>query len=173
MRLNLKLLLLAATVAFLGSVSLMAQAKVGIINIQRAMLDTAQIKKAQAELEAKFKPRQDELEAVSKELQTIQKQLEGGAQSLTPSQTAELQSRGQLLQRRAQRLQEDLQADITRERDAILASVGQRLQEIVNKIAAAKDLDVLVDVSNAVYFKPALEVTDEAVAAFDKAYPVN
>lgn len=171
MRLNLKLLLLAATAVLLGASSSMAQAKVGIINVQRAILETAQIKKAQAELEAKFKPRQDELEAVSKDLQTVQQQLESGAQSLTPAQTADLQSRGQLLQRRAQRLQEDLQADITRDRDGVLAQVGQRLQEIVNKMAAEKDLDVLIDVSNAVFFKPGLEITNEAIAAYDKAYP--
>lgn len=173
MRLNLKPLLLAATVAFLGATSLMAQGKVGIINVQRAILDTAQIKKAQAEMEAKFKPRQDELEAAQKELEGIQRQLEAGGQSLTPSQTADLQGRGQLLQRRAQRLQEDLQADITRDRDGVLAMVGQRLQEIVNKMAVAKDLDVLIDVSNAVFFKPALEITDEAIAAYDKAFPAN
>lgn len=173
MRLNLKPLLLAAAVAILGATSLLAQSKVGIINVQRAILDTAQIKKAQAEMEAKFKPRQDELEAAQKELEGIQRQLETGGQSLTPAQTSDLQGRGQLLQRRAQRMQEDLQADISRDRDGVLAEVGQRLQEIVNKIAAEKDLDVLIDVSNAVFFKPALEITEEAIAAYDKAYPVN
>lgn len=173
MSFNLKPLLLAATVVFLGASSLMAQGKVGIINVQRAILETAQIKKAQAEMEAKFKPRQDELEAAQKELQDIQRQLETGAQTLTPAQTADLQSRGQLVQRRAQRLQEDLEAQITRDRDGVLAQVGQRLQEIVNKMAVAKDLDVLIDVSNAVYFKPGLDLTDEAIAAFDKAYPAN
>lgn len=170
---NLKPLLLAATVVFLGASSLMAQGKVGIIDVQRAILETGQIKKAQAEMEAKFKPRQDELEAAQKELQDIQRQLETGGQTLTPAQTSDLQSRGQLVQRRAQRLQEDLEAQVTRDRDGILAQVGQRLQEIVTKMATAKDLDVLIDVSNAVYFKPGLDLTSEAIAAYDKAYPAN
>jgi len=30
---------------------------------------------------------------------------------------------------------------------------------------------MVVDVSNTVYFKPALEITAEALAAFNKAYP--
>jgi outer membrane protein len=162
----------ACAIVVTGSVSLMAQTKVGVINIQRAMLETAQIKKAQAEMEAKFKPRQDDLENAQRELQNIQRQLEGG-QNLTPAQTGDLQSRGQLLQRRVQRLQEDLQADVSRDRDAILEQVGERMQTIVNKIAEDKDLDVLIDISNAVFFKPALELTDEAIAAYDMAHPAN
>jgi outer membrane protein len=174
MHLIFKTLLVAACALVVsGSATLMAQSKVGVINIQRAMLETAQIKKAQAEMEAKFKPRQDELENAQRELQNIQRQLESGSQSLTPAQAGDLQSRGQLLQRRAQRLQEDLQADVARDRDAILGDVGERMQAIVNKIAADKDLDVLIDSSNAVFFKPALEITDEAIAAFDQAYPAN
>ena len=35
----------------------------------------------------------------------------------------------------------------------------------------AHRLDVVIDVSNAVYFKPALDITKEAVAAYDKTYP--
>lgn len=174
MRLILKTILLASCAfAVLGSSSLMAQTKVGIINVQRAILETAQIKKAQAEMEAKFKPRQDELEAAQTELANIQRQLEAGGQNMAPAQAADLQGRGQLLQRRAQRLQEDLQADVSRDRDAILGQVGQRMQEVVDKIAAQKDLDVLIDVSNAVFYKPALELTDEAIAAYDSAHPAN
>jgi hypothetical protein len=30
-----------------------------------------------------------------------------------------------------------------------------------------------VDVTNAIYFKPALDITNDAIAAFDKAYPAK
>jgi outer membrane protein len=104
---------------------------------------------------------------------TIQSQLDSQAATLTPAQGAELQGKLQLSQRRVQRLQEDLQASIGRDRDAILNQVGQRMQAVVTKIASEKDLDVLIDVSNAVYFKPALDITTEAVAAYDKAHPAS
>lgn len=174
MRLMLQSLFFAvcALAAFGGS-AVFAQGKVGIINVQRAVLETAEIKKAQAELEAKFKPRQDELEAAQKELIEIRRQLEAGGQNLTPAQLSDLQGRGQILERRAQRLQEDLQEQVGRDRDAVLARVGQRMQEIVNKLAAQKDLDVVVDAANTLYFKTGLEITDEAIAAYDQAYPAS
>lgn len=174
MRQFVKTILLStcALIAF-GGIALTAQQKVAIIDVQRAILETSEIKKAQADLEAKYKPRQDEFDAAQKEMAALQNQLDSQAASLTPAQGAELQGKLQMAQRRAQRMQEDLQASIGRDRDAILGQVGQRMQAVVTKIASAKDLDVLIDVSNAVYFKPALDITTEAVTAYDKAHPAS
>ena len=80
---------------------------------------------------------------------------------------------GQKKQRDYQRLQEDVQADVDRERGDILGRAGKRMQEIVQKLAEAGGFDVVIDVSNTVFFKPALEITKEATAAYDKAYPVK
>jgi outer membrane protein len=163
------LMVCAAGLVFLAAAS--AQTKVGIINIQKAIIDTAEIKKAQAALEAKYKPRQAELEKIQKELSDLQAQLQSG--KLNPQAQQELTARGQRRQREAQRMTEDLQGDVDRERNEILQQAGQRMTEIIRKIAEEKGLDVVVDVNNTLYYKPALEITTEAVAAFDKAYPVK
>jgi outer membrane protein len=169
-----KVVLRALMVCAAGLVSVVAasaQTKVGIINIQKAIIDTAEIKKAQAALEAKYKPRQAELEKIQKELSDLQAQLQSG--KLNPQAQQELTARGQRRQREAQRMTEDLQGDVDRERNEILQQAGQRMTEIIRKIAEEKGLDVVVDVNNTLYYKPALEITTEAVAAFDKAYPVK
>ena len=67
---------LALACAALLSGSLYAQIKVGVINSQKALVETAEIKKAQAELEAKFKPRQDALDKISAEVMRILKEPE-------------------------------------------------------------------------------------------------
>jgi len=69
-------LTLLAGLASLGIAN--AQLKVAVINSQKAILDTEDIKKAQADLTAKYKPRQDQLEKLQKDLQDIQNQLKGG-----------------------------------------------------------------------------------------------
>ena len=152
----------------------MAQSKVAIINSQLSVIETAEIKKAQGELEAKFKPRQAEVEKIQKELGDIEAQLQQAQQGkLTPQAAQNLQATGQRRQRELQRLTEDLQADVDRERNEILQRSGARMQEIVRKIAEERGYDVVVDVSNTIYFKPALEITKEATAAYDKTYPVK
>ncbi|MFN0103477.1 MAG: OmpH family outer membrane protein [Bryobacteraceae bacterium] len=150
-----------------------AQIKVAIINLQKAVLDTAEIQKAQKDLEARFKPRQDKAEALQRELATIQGQLQTMAGKLTPQAEQELNVQGQRKQRELQRLTEDLQGDVDRERQDILGRSAQRMNEVVKKLSEAKGLDVVVDVTNAVYFKPALEITPEATAEYNKAYPVK
>ncbi len=70
-------------------------------------------------------------------------------------------------------MNEDLQGDVDRDRNDILSKSSQKMQAIVQKLAEAKAIDVVVDVSNTVYFKPALDLTTEAIAAYDKAYPVK
>jgi outer membrane protein len=91
---------------------------------------------------------------------------------LTPQAEQEMTIQGQRKQKEITRLSEDLQADVERERQDILGRSSQRMQEVVNKLAAEKAFDLVVDVGNTVFFKPALDITKDATTAYDKAYPV-
>ena len=162
-------LLCFALALFAGLAS--AQVKVAVVNVQKAMLDSDELKKASAEMEAKFKPRQDELTKLQSDLQSIQQQL--GSGRLTPQASADLQAQGAKKQREAQRIADDLQADIERDKQEILARASSKMQEILKKLAEEKGYDVVIDVTQAVYFKPALEITNDALAAYNKAYPVK
>jgi outer membrane protein len=62
---------------------------------------------------------------------------------------------------------------VDRERNDILQKAGQRMSEVVRKIADERGLDIVIDVTNTVFFKPALDVTKDATAAYDKAYPAK
>lgn len=157
----------------LAPVSLLAQGKIGIINTQKALLDTAEMKKAQAAMEAKFKPRTSEMEKLQKESETINTQLETMRDKLKPEVQADLSSKLARNQRDLQRMQEDLQADVDRDRNDILGAASAKMQVVVKKLAEEKGLDVLVDQSNTVYFKEALDITAEVTAAYDKAHPAQ
>ena len=143
-------------------------AKVAIINAQKAVADTAEIKKAQATLEAKFRPRQQTIEGLQNDLQNIQKQL--STPNLDPTREAQLRADGTQKQKELQRLGEDLQADVNAERQDILGRSGRQMTEVVRKLAEERGIDVVGDVTNSIYFNPALDVTAEATAAYDKAY---
>ena len=153
--------------------ALFGQAKIAILNTQKALLETSEIKKAQADLEAKYKPRTDDLRRLDTELADIQSRLSAGTGKLTPQVEADLTGQGQRKQRELQRKQEDLQAEVERDRQEILMKASQRMQEVVKKISEEKGYDVVIDTSNTVHFKVTLEITTEATAAYDKAYPVK
>lgn len=148
-----------------------AQTKVGVINSQQAVFGTSEFKKWRADEETKFKPRQDQLLKLQKDLQDIQTQLQGG--KLSPQGEQELTAQAQRKQREGQRLQQDYQDDLDREQNEELQKVGTRMRELVGKLADSKGLDAVVDAANMVFFKPALDITADAVAAYDKAYPLK
>jgi outer membrane protein len=45
--------------------------------------------------------------------------------------------------------------------------------DVVKKLADEKGLDLVVDTSTTLFFKPALDLTTDAIAAYNKAYPVE
>jgi outer membrane protein len=149
-----------------------AQVKIGIVDSQGALAATAEVKKIQADLEAKYKKRNDDFQQLQKELQAVQQQLALG-DKLTPQAQNDLSVQSTRKQRELQRLGEDLQADVDRERNDILTKTSQKLKEVIEKLAAEKGLDIVVDASDTVFFKPVLDITKETTAAYDKAYPVK
>jgi outer membrane protein len=158
-------------IAGLGLAQTPSPAKVAIINAQKAVADTEEIKKAQTALEAKYRPRQQAIENLQRELQTIQQQ--AAAPNLAPAREADLQATFTQKQKQLQRLGEDLQADVNAERQDVLGKAGRQMTEIVKKIAEERGLDVVIDVTNTLYYKPTLEITAAATAAYDKAYPLK
>jgi outer membrane protein len=158
-----------AAVATIGTAA--AQTKVAVVNSQKAVLDTNEIKKAQLDLQAKYKARQDQMDKLQKELADIQTQLQSG--KLNQFGEQDLTAQGQKKQRELTRLQQDLQEDVDRDRNDILQRAGTRMQETVKKLADEKGLDIVVDTSNTVFYKAALDLTTEAVTAYNKAYPVK
>lgn len=172
---SLRSTLLLAGVIMLPVAPLNAQAispaRVAIVNAQKAIGDTQELKKDQATLEAKYRPRQQSIENLQRDLQSIQQQL--GAPNITPERESQLRESGTEKQKQLQRESEDLQSDVNNERQDILGRAGRQMADVVKKIAEQRGIDVVIDVTNTIYYKPALDITADATAAYDKAYPVT
>jgi len=158
-----------ALVLGIGAERTAAQVKIAVMDFQLALLETADMQKQAAALEARFKPRQDEMARLAAELQTIQTQM----QSAAPADSQRLAAEGQRKQTEAQRLGEDLQSDVDFERDSILQKAALRMREVLTKLRTEKGLDLIVDVSTALSFNAAFDITKEATAAYDVAHPVQ
>jgi len=164
--------ILVLTLPLLAASAVFAQVKVGVIDTQGALAETAEMKKAQTDLEVKYKARNAEFQQIQKEYQDLQSKLSLG-DKLTPQAQNELTLQAQRKQRDLQRVGEDLQADVDRDRNDVLTRTSQRLKQVLDKMASEKGLDVIIDAADTVFFKPALDITKEATAAYDKAYPVK
>ena len=163
--------LMVSTALFVFVHAAAAQAKVAVINLQKAVLESAEIKAASAAMEAKYKPRVTQIETLDKEIAAIGQNLQTNAGKLTPQAETDLNAQGQRKQRDVQRLRDDLQADVDRDRNDILQKSALKMTDVLKKLAEEKGYDIVVDAPYAPYFKASLELTTDLIAAYDKAYP--
>jgi outer membrane protein len=163
--------LAACSALFLFGTLATAQSKVAIISLQKAVLESAEIKAASAAMEARYKPRLSQIENLDREIASLSQNLQTNAGKLTPQAEADMNAQLQRKQRDVQRLRDDLQGDVDNERNTILQKASQKMQGVVKKYAEEKGIDVVVDMPYTVYFKAALDITNDAIAAYDKAYP--
>jgi outer membrane protein len=150
-----------------------SQTKVAVINFQNAVLSTAEMQKVLKDIQLKYKPRQDALQKGQQELSDIQTQLQASQGKLSQAGEADLQARGQRKQTQLQRLNDDLTADFEADRDEAVRKASTRMQELLKKVAEERGLDLIVDSAAAPFVKSGIEITDQVVAAYDKAYPAK
>jgi outer membrane protein len=163
--------LMACAALFVFAHVAAAQSKVAVINLQKAVLESAEIKAASAAMEARYKPRVSQIEALDKEIAAISQNLQTNAGKLTPQAESDLNAQGTKKQRDAQRLRDDLQADVDRDRNEILQRSAGKMSDVLKKLAEEKGYDIVVDAPYAPYFKASMEITTDLIAAYDKAYP--
>jgi outer membrane protein len=163
--------LLVSTALFVFVQVAAAQAKVAVISIQKAVLESAEIKVASAAMEARYKPRVAQIETLTTEIAAISQNLQSNAGKLTQQAESELNAQGTRKQRDVQRLRDDLQADVERDRNEILQKTAAKMTDVLKKLAEEKGYDIVVDAPSAPYFKASLDITPDLLAAFDKAYP--
>jgi len=149
-----------------------AQGKSAVIDLQQAVLATVDIQQANVQMTAKYKQRDDALEALKAQGAALEKKLAAGQDTLSDDQQADLQAQITKLQREVTRQNEDLQADIQKDRDEILGGAQERMLLVVKKLCEDRGYDIVTDVHALVYFKASIDITKDATTAYDLAHPV-
>ncbi len=141
--------------------------KVGFVDLQRAIPETEEGRKAKASLKKIFDQKQKEIderqEAVRKAGEDLQKK-----RTLLPAETVrqkevELGEQVQQIQQTYLRHQQDLQQ---KEQEA-MQKIVERMQRIIGKIASAENLTMVVEKSALVFAKPHLDLTNELIRRYN------
>ncbi len=149
--------------------------KVGIIDIQTAILDCAAGKKAFTDLQAKYRPRQEQIRKDQQAVQNLQNQLQTQAATLSTSEgrrlTRELQEKETLLKRE----EDDAQTDFTYDRQDIVRRIGRKMVQVIDQYAQQHGYSLVIDGSTVpvYYAAKGLNITGAIVAAYDSQYPVQ
>lgn len=161
--------------------------KIGLINMQNAIAATAEGKKALAELQAKYQPRQQELARQQQEIQNLQEQLQKQATTLSDEEQVrrrrDLEEKNKLFTRAS----DDYTASVREDRQDFINRIGQKMMKIIedyapqNGYALVVDAQVPVVTSDQVfdgqiqvwYASKEVNISDEIVKRYDSAYPTS
>jgi outer membrane protein len=122
-------------------------AKVGIVNLQAAIINTNEGQRDFEALQKKFDPKRVELENLKKEVDDLQKKFNTQADKLSDEARADLLKQIDSKKKILQRSYEDSNADFQAQQDEIANRIVQKLVEVLDKYAKDNSFTVILDVS--------------------------
>jgi len=122
-------------------------AKIGIINIQQAIVATNEGRRDLEALQKKFEPKQTELQSLNKEVTDLQTQLKTQGDKLNEEARNNLVKNIDTKQKSLQRSFEDAQSDFQGQQNDIVNRIGQKMMEVLDKYAKQNEYTVILDVS--------------------------
>ncbi|HMD48527.1 MAG TPA: OmpH family outer membrane protein, partial [Bryobacteraceae bacterium] len=132
----------AATAAPSGSV------KVGIIDIQQAIVATNEGGRDFETLQKKFEPKKNELAGLNTEVENLKKQLNTQGDKMNEEARASLVKSIETKQKSLQRQVEDAQNEYQQQQNEIAQRILQKMAPVIDKYAKANGYGLLFDSSN-------------------------
>jgi outer membrane protein len=152
-----------------------APTKVGVIQIQAAIVSTKDGQAAAADLENRLGPKRKELEGRQNEIKDLQDKLTRGGNTMAQNIKDDIQRDIEAKTKRFNRDMEDAQAEFEGEQQKLVNELGGKLMQVIDKFAQQNGYSVILDVSNpntpVLYASNAVDITKEIIDLYDKVAP--
>jgi outer membrane protein len=152
-----------------------APAKVAIIHVQNAILQTKDGQKAAGDLQGRFAPKKADLDKKQSEIAALQDTLRKGSATMSEEAKAKLMRDIDANNKSLQRDTEDAQADLDQEQGKIMQELGNKVMAVLEKYATANGYALVLDVSNpqtpVLWASQTIDITGDIVKLYDQANP--
>ena len=121
--------------------------KIGIINIQGAILASNEGRRDLEALDKKFDPRRNELLNLNKEIEDLKKQINTQGEKMNEEARNTLVRNLEIKQKQMQRASEDAQNEYQQQQSEIAQRILQKMAPLIDKFARDNQYSLLMDVS--------------------------
>jgi len=146
-------LLLAANASY-------ADLKIGFVNIPAVLEKAPQAEKAKKRLEQEFSPRDKQLVAQQKEIQSMDEKMAKDAAVMGESARVNMEKDILNKKRDAKRAQQEFSEDFNVRRNEELGKLQRRIVEAIREIAKAQNFDLLLT-DGVIYASDKIDVTSQ------------
>lgn len=160
------LLAAGAALALAGAAApALAQNKLGFVNTERIMRDSAPAQRAQKKLEAEFAKRDQDLSRMADQIKRMQEDVQKNAVTMSDTQRRAKDREMADLDRDFQRKRREFQEDLNQRRNEELAQVLEQANRAIRQIAEKEGYDIIFQ--DAVYANPRIDITNKVIKALE------
>ncbi|MDR1276343.1 MAG: OmpH family outer membrane protein [Candidatus Accumulibacter sp.] len=141
--------------------------KIGYVNTQRIFRDAPAAAAAQKKIETEFSKRDQELQRLAKQIQTLQEALEKNGLTLSESERRTKERDVNDLTRDFQRKQREFREDLNLRQNEENAVIFEKANKAVKQIFDEEKYDLILQ--DAVFWSPSIDITDRVIKAMSDA----
>ena len=137
--------------------------KIGFVNTERILRDSAPAKAAQAKIESEFKRRDQELQGLAANLRKMAEKYDKDAPVLSESDRQKRQRELSNMDTDLQRKRREFQEDFNRRRNEEFSGIVEKANAAIKRIADQESYDLIIQ--DAVTVSPRVDITEKVIQA--------
>jgi outer membrane protein len=145
--------------------------KIGYVNTERVLRDSAPAMRALKKLEAEAQRREQDLAKTAEQLKRLQEDLEKNSVTMSETQRRNREREFGDLNREFQRKQREFREDLNQRRNEELAQIVELGNRVIRQIAEQEKFDIIFQ--DAVFASPRIDITDKVIKALEGKPPAK
>ncbi len=151
--------------------------RVAVVDLQKAITENAEGKKAQEKFMAEFTKKQQEFDSKQKALAEAQTKLQSGDKAMSETAKADLAKSIDKMNTELQRMNDDAQKELPDLQQTLFKPIAEKTQEVLKAYSTENGFAVVFDVSSQassiIYVQDVADITTEIIRRVDAAPPTK
>lgn len=145
--------------------------KIGIVNSEKILRESAPAIAAQERLEKEFLPRDKRIKAMAEQAKALQDRLDMQNSKLDESTQHDLERDLANISRDYQRAQRQMREDLNLRQNEEYSIILEQTNQAIKKIAETERYDLILQLQDAVYRSERIDITEQVIKALEADQP--
>lgn len=158
------------------SLALAKDIKIGVVNTEKILRESAPAIRAQKKIEKEFLVRDEQLKKVAAQVREYQEQLERNSKGITEEERRVKERELASLTRQYQRTQQQMREDLSTRQNEEYGLILERVNGAIKMIAEKEGYDLILQLQDSVYRSQRIDITHQVIEVLveqDSALPAQ
>lgn len=158
--------LLIAVMLFTTGVSA-SDTKIGIVNTDKILRESAPAIVAQTKIEQEFSPREEQIKKMAARAKDLQEQLENASLTMPETNRRDMERTLASLSREFQRAKRQLREDLSVRQNEEFSLILEHTNAVIKDIAETEKYDLILQLQDSVYRSERIDITEQVLKALE------